>query len=154
MSTIRQLASSFDNASTYAPLRATLDDFDETRFMPLTIFTLCDTPDQEGYGCNSGSAPKVGSLLLQLVAIHMNTKRRFTAENMSRFYDIFNNTSRKENTEGWTLLDTAAKEINLAFVQHENESIDPYTFITKVQSLTKIANFVGGVLHKANKKAS
>lgn len=103
VSTMRQLASFFNNASTYAPLRATLDDFDETRFMPLTVFTLCDTPDQEGYGCNSGSAPlpKVGSLLLQLVAIHVNTKLRMTAESLLLFYNMYNNTSPKEDTKGW-----------------------------------------------------
>lgn len=89
VSNIRQLASSFNNVSTYAPLRATFGDFDETRFRPLTVFTLCDTPDQEGYGCNSGSSAKLGSLLLQIVAIHVNTKRRMPAESLVLFYNMY-----------------------------------------------------------------
>ncbi|GAA5816083.1 hypothetical protein MFLAVUS_009605 [Mucor flavus] len=81
------------------------------------------------------------------VEIRINTKRRSTGESMLRFYDVYNNASLKKNTEGRTLLDITVKEINLVFVRHENESIDPYTFIAKVQSLTKIANFVDRYFH-------
>ncbi|KAI8886921.1 hypothetical protein K501DRAFT_269303 [Backusella circina FSU 941] len=74
VSCIRQLPSSFDHILIYKPWRATLDDFDDTRFMPTTVFTLCDTPDSDGYGSINKSCTKLDSLLLKKVAIALNVK--------------------------------------------------------------------------------
>jgi hypothetical protein len=99
--------------------------------MPATVFTLCDTLDQEGYGCSSGSAAKVGSLLLQVVAIHVNMKRNVTKESLSVFYDTYSHATKKEDTGGWTLLDTTIKEIALVFGQYGSDPIDPHSFLPK-----------------------
>jgi hypothetical protein len=122
--------------------------------MPATVFTLCDTPDQEEYGCSSGSAAKVGTLLLHVVAIHVNMKRNATKESLSAFYDTYNHATKKEVTEGWILLDITVNEIEAVFAKAENGSVDHINLIAQVKSLTKIANFVGGFLHKANQKIS
>lgn len=53
--------------------------------MPVTVFTLCDTADHDGYGANHNSAAKIGSLLLQTIAINYNFKRDMTKENTSLF---------------------------------------------------------------------
>lgn len=68
------------------------------------------------------------------------------------FYDMYNNATKKEDAEGWILLDTTVKEIEAVFAKAEDEAIDPIKFIAKVKSLTKITNFVGGFLNKANQK--
>lgn len=94
ISCLRQLTSSFNHTSTYAYFRATLDDFNDTTFMPVTVFTLCDTPDQDGYGSNHNSAPKIGSLLLQTIAINLSLKCDLSKENISLFQTAYKSAQR------------------------------------------------------------
>lgn len=78
ISQLQQMSSSFDHVSSYLYWRTTLDDMNDTRFMPSTAFSLCDTADHDGYGSNPNSLPKVSSLLLQTIAAHLNSESYLT----------------------------------------------------------------------------
>jgi hypothetical protein len=95
ISYLRQLTSSFERYSTYTYLTATLDDFNDTRFMPETVFPLCDLPDQDGYGSNHTSASKLGSLLLQKFAIAPLEKSNVTQKDMESFMWIYRGVNKE-----------------------------------------------------------
>jgi hypothetical protein len=108
--------------STYALLRATLDDFDDTtRFMSVTVFTFCDTPDQDGYGSYHNSAAKIGSLLLQTTAINLTLKPNLSKESMSMFLTAYQCAPRNEVTESWKILDEVVTQMN-ALIDQNHES--------------------------------
>ncbi|KAI8087262.1 hypothetical protein BDF21DRAFT_396946 [Thamnidium elegans] len=55
--------------SSYLYWRATLNDMNNKKIMPSTIFSLCDTANRDGYGSNHNFLPKVSSLLVTRAAI-------------------------------------------------------------------------------------
>ncbi|KAI8373239.1 uncharacterized protein BYT42DRAFT_616405 [Radiomyces spectabilis] len=66
---LRQVTSSFEDASTLAPWRAVVPQLDTEFTRPTTIFTLCDTPHNQGYGSSALSAEKLASRVLQHLAL-------------------------------------------------------------------------------------
>lgn len=149
ISQLRQLSSSFDHVSSYLYWRATLDDMNDIRFMPSTVFSLCDTADHDGYGSNHNSLPKVSSLLLQIIAIHLNSGSYLTKEAMAPFLTAYASANHNDDVEGWNLLKNIATEINLLV----DRQMPMSRFITKV-NLSKVAGHVGNHLNKANQKIS
>ncbi|GAA5805256.1 hypothetical protein HPULCUR_010770 [Helicostylum pulchrum] len=107
---------------------STLDDFNDTRFMPVTVFTLCDTPDHDGHGSNHNSAPKIGSLLLQTIAINLNLKRDLTKENVSLFITAYDSSQRNEDTELWKSIDQAVNQIDTMIEQKIDQHL-PLRFL-------------------------
>ncbi|KAG1179506.1 hypothetical protein G6F70_007714 [Rhizopus microsporus] len=67
--------------------RATLKPFDDDLYQPTTIFTLCDLPNNEGYGCSDKSYTKLMSKLLQIIATKVVTNN--TKFEMIDFDDVF-----------------------------------------------------------------
>ncbi|GAA5810979.1 hypothetical protein MFLAVUS_004408 [Mucor flavus] len=133
ISCLRQLTSSFNHTSTYAYFRATLDDFNDTRFMPVTVFTLCDTPDQDGYGSNHNSAPKI--------------------ENISWFQTAYESAQHNEDNESWKIIDQVMNQMNTLIEQNDDKPMKISKFILEV-NLSKVANLVGNHLYKANQKVA
>lgn len=153
ISCLRQLTSSFSHTSTYAYFRATLDDFNDTRFMPATVFTLCDTPDQDGYGSNHSSAPKIGSLLLQTIAINLSLKRDLSKENISLFQTAYESAQRNEDNESWKIIDQVKNQMNTLIEQNDDKPMKISKFILEA-NLSKVASLVGNHLYKANQKVA
>lgn len=151
ISCLRQLTSSFNHTSTYAYLRATLGDFNDTRFMPVTVFTLCDTADQDGYGSNYNSAPKIGSLLLQTIAINLSLKKDLSKKNVSLFQTAYESAQRNEDNESWKIIDLVVSQMNALIEQNDNKPMKISEFVLQV-NLSKVANLVGNHLYKANQK--
>jgi hypothetical protein len=99
---LRQLSSSFNHISTYKSYRATLTDFEDTRFMPITVFTHCDTPNYDGYGALDTSCSKMSSLLLQLVSIGLLNHTSLDKENLDHFFTTYD--SANPNGKSWIAL--------------------------------------------------
>lgn len=77
ISCLRHLTSYFNHTLTYAYFRSTLDNFNDTKFMPVTVFTLCDTVDKDGYGSN-------------LVGSHLHKAKQKIASNVkARLLDLY-----------------------------------------------------------------
>ncbi|KAI8060404.1 uncharacterized protein B0P05DRAFT_590821 [Gilbertella persicaria] len=153
ISCLRQLTSSFNHTSTYAYFRATLDDFNDTRFMPVTVFTLCDTPDQDGYGSNHNSAPRIGSLLLQTTAINLSLKRDLSKETISLFQTAYESAQRNEDNESWKIIDQVMNQMNILIEQNDDKPMKISKFILGT-NFSKVANLVGSHLYKANQKVA
>jgi hypothetical protein len=68
MSSLRQLTSSFGSPSTFLPWRAAHNEFSTELTVPTTVFTLCSTPHNQGYGASSTSVGKLASRFLQSLA--------------------------------------------------------------------------------------
>lgn len=67
--------------------RVTLKPFDDDLYQPATIFTLCDIPNNEGYGCSDKSYTKLMSKFLQIIATKVITNN--TKFEMTDFDDVF-----------------------------------------------------------------
>lgn len=102
VSSIGQPASSLNHITTHQRYRYTLNDFDEICHQPVTIFTLCDTPSNHGYGCSANSFVKTASLFLQIIAIRLQFSDVLTTDNLSQFktyYEAAKTNQKSENED-------------------------------------------------------
>ncbi|ORZ01281.1 hypothetical protein BCR43DRAFT_174028 [Syncephalastrum racemosum] len=56
VSSLRRLVSGFEDASTFLVARTAHEEFYAELMMPTMIFTLCNTPHNQGYGTAGGAA--------------------------------------------------------------------------------------------------
>ncbi|KAI8371600.1 uncharacterized protein BYT42DRAFT_622651 [Radiomyces spectabilis] len=69
MSSLRQLSSSFGDASAFQPWRAAHDEFFTDLTVPTTVFTLFNTPHNQGYGSSATSVGRLLSRFLQSLVL-------------------------------------------------------------------------------------
>ncbi|KAL1936178.1 hypothetical protein VTP01DRAFT_312 [Rhizomucor pusillus] len=74
ISSLRRVASSLDDPTTYLPFRSSMKAFRDGLHQPYTIFTLVDKPHNDGSGSSNTSLAKLGSLFLQTFALAMIDK--------------------------------------------------------------------------------
>lgn len=85
LSSMRQLKSGFDKASTFALWRATLPGFDNDLLQPATIFTITDLPGNQGYGHSDKSIIKTASSLIQTIAISVLKRCQVHNDDMQEY---------------------------------------------------------------------
>ncbi|KAI8885409.1 hypothetical protein K501DRAFT_270836 [Backusella circina FSU 941] len=126
----------------------TLDHFNDTIFMPVTVFTLWDTADQDGYDSNYKSVPKIGSLLPQTVAINLNLNRDLSKENVSLFQTAYESAQHNKDNESWKIINQVVYQTNTLI---EDKPMKMPGFILQA-NLSKVANLVDSHLCKANQE--
>ncbi|KAI9498055.1 hypothetical protein BDB00DRAFT_867711 [Zychaea mexicana] len=65
ISSMRQVSTGFDDASSFAPWRAIIDVLESILTMPATVFTLCDLPHNQGYRVSATSTEKIASRFIK-----------------------------------------------------------------------------------------
>lgn len=138
--------------------RATLKPFDDDLYQPTTIFTLCDLPNNEGYGCSDKSYTKLMSKLLQIIATKVVTNN--TKFEMIDFDDVFIKFeliySQKKKPETNDESD-ASKTLKLLmeacqrYKKEKGEQADIMEF-ARSYSLSPIATDASSAVSKANEK--
>lgn len=145
---LRQLTSGFHSPTTYKPFRSTLSSFNDPLHKPATVFTLCDLPNNGGYGSNDGAYSRCASQFLQMLAIpainSSGSLDRTSYDSFQNTYDI-----QKGVGDNWNTLDNIIQKMDDFF--GETDNINIYKF-AKEHNLRDAASGVSSGVSTANTK--
>ncbi|ORX50199.1 hypothetical protein DM01DRAFT_1393694 [Hesseltinella vesiculosa] len=152
ITSLRQLVSGFYDSSTFAMARASHEEFDVDLLMPCTVFTVCDVPNNEGYGSAAGSVAKLSSRYLQSLA------RSYITSTPVNFMDAMESVevaeevkkdSRSVECNSWSVLKRFNAELEKAL--DGRQPMSPAVVATKV-NFSAMASETSAAVASANQK--
>ncbi|RCI06969.1 hypothetical protein CU098_005714, partial [Rhizopus stolonifer] len=159
ISRLRQVTSSLHDKAIYNMYWVTLKPFDDDLYQPATIFTLCDIPNNEGYGCSDKSYTKLMSKFLQIITtkvITNNTKFEMTDfdDAFIKFELVSSQKKKKPKTKDESNASKTFKSLMEAcqrYKKEKGEQADIMKF-ARSYSLSSIATTASSAVSKANEE--